>query len=280
MGKGIKFRDSRSEVKTDLPLQASESVQSQIRGFISSTEVQGRLKESTKSIDNAAKIAQTLGSLMSKVASQQNARGPSDSPVESSSPRRFIQIDEIQRRASHLKDVAAEAQRSLQMHSIACGESSPEPTQRNLADNSARAVGSGSWNKDIARANNVPSSTRNNPALVASSGRQSSLFTGSSRPRSPRTKDMAVGSNKAVICTQTEIVGDEEKRNNLESQGNFEFVKDMSYTDQLILKKLRGMQYSWSDGNDDDDEGKVEEQSGSQLGAGELREFETHNRRK
>lgn len=123
----------------------------------------GQLKESVKTIDHAAKMAEKLGSLMSRVAVQQNAKTSNESSTSTS--------EDVQKRASHLRRVADQAQRSLKLHTISCG---------------------------------------------TSPGRENE------------------------IQTQTENLNN----NKPTDSSAFEFTPEMSYTDQLILKKLRKIHQS------------------------------------
>jgi len=201
--------------------------------LIPSSQVVSSLTESTKNMDAAANIAQRLGALMSRVATQQASSQKSPTPSNSPAPSprsRFLPVDELARRASILKGVAQEAHRSLQdieLHSVGVGGESP-----------ARSPG------------RILSSTWSKPA-AATSGRNS-------KEKIHRSvRDTKSGQTERGMSTQTDKVVEQLTRSS-SSTGQFEFVKDMSYTDQLMLKKLRSLKASWTE--DDNGIGAAEKE--------------------
>ncbi|XP_035712863.1 uncharacterized protein LOC118437690 [Folsomia candida] len=199
--------------------------------LLSGTEMHGTLQRSVKSIDQAAKIAQNLGNLMSKVAMQNAAKSNNDASLDQqkslkststmSSPAESQKsidpelkdllhrnpyaplTEEIRRRADRLADVVEQAERNLKLHGAAFGiTSSPK----------IRSHGNSPRKND--------QKTTSTSMTTTSSGTDFGLQT-----ESPR-----------IIKGTIEPPGAE-----------FEFVSDMSYTDQLMLKKLRGLKSSWGE---------------------------------
>lgn len=202
------------------------------------TEIHGELLRSVKSIDKAAKIAQNLGNLMSKVAMQQNGKleskssgvdsplsfidghgrhGPISTSTEAIDPElsQLLQqgrtrnpynpiSEEIKRRANRLSDVVEKAEMNLKLHGTLFGlNSGASPSQENRVQNQTTSTGTGTG-------------------------------TGTGR------MDLNLSTQ-----TQTPLAQSGRKTNNDDGNQKFEFVSDMSFTDQLMLKKLRGLKSTW-----------------------------------
>jgi len=236
---------------------------------LTGTEVHGTLQRSVKSIDQAAKIAQNLGNLMSKVALQQNEKqqerfqNNNDTSLKqksnltsatnssmstfatatastSTSTSKGVGIgtpsisidpglkdlldkdrkrnpynpiaDEIKKRADRLAEVVEQAEQNLKLHGAAFGLNSyPEEAE----------AGSSSG-KNSSRISNVGKSKRTSVSTTS---------TGTD-PGSGRGLQRESSRNK--ISDETPST-------------EFEFLSDMSYTDQLMLKKLRALKSSWCD---------------------------------
>jgi hypothetical protein len=218
------------------------------------------LTRSVKSIDQAAKIAQNLGNLMSKVA-MQNAKGNnnindtslghkaqqlklnsnSTSTTKSTTTKTTDETsidpelqhllklerkrnpynpitEEIKKRADRLANVVEQAEKNLKLHSAAFGYNSVgELLQPKSHGNTPRGV------------------NKINP-----SEKTTSTGTGSGRVNS-NTKTTTSGSDIGFQTDSMKFLQTEPK--------DFEFVSDMSYTDQLMLKKLRNLKSTWGESN-------------------------------
>jgi hypothetical protein len=208
-----------------------ELPQDQTHPRISGTEIHGQLQRSVKSIDQAAKIAQNLGNLMTKVAFEhrQNvtpsltsitkAEGDRDplllkdvwsvpEKIESRNRNPYNLTEEIKQRADRLSDVVKQAQSNLKLHSAVLGINvEPETVPK----------------KSVKRDNYQPQNLG---------------------PRTRSTSTSVASANE--LGTQTQM---EKSNAQIATPTKFEFVSDMSYADQLMLKKLRNLKTSWADEN-------------------------------